>query len=92
MINCKVRPLKKEKTVIRLIVQENIENIEFKVDVNSTKLPMAIKMPIMIAGFGELLSTPVVSNWLSSGISLIICLIIVCIDLNDMRRLCLVYN
>ena len=92
MINYKNKPFKNERTVIRPIVQENIENIEFKVDVNSTKLPMAIKIPIMIAGFGELLSTPVVSNWLFSGISLIISSIIVCIDQKDMRRLCLVYN
>ena len=80
------------KAVIRTIVQENIDNIEFKVDVNSTKLPMAIKMPIMIAGFGELLSTPVLSNWLFSGISLIIYSILVCCPLKGMRHLCLVYN
>ena len=80
------------KAVIRTIVQENIDNIEFKVDVNSTKLPMAIKIPIMIAGFGELLSTPVLSNWLLSGMRFIIYLIIVCCHLKGMRHLCLVYN
>jgi len=51
-----------KRSVFRLIVQENIENIEFKVDVKSTKLPIAIKIPIMIAGLRESLSSPLVSS------------------------------
>ena len=90
LINCQKSALTKKWRSLRLISQENIENIEFKVEVKRTKLPIAIKIPIMIAGFGESLSAPLVSSWLFFVMNLIFFLMIVSCLLTDIRNLWLV--
>ena len=45
-----------------IIAYEKIENTEFNVDVSRMKLPIAIKMPIMRAGFGESVSAVLISG------------------------------
>lgn len=55
-----------------IIAYEKVENTEFNVDVSRMKLPIAIKMPIKRAGFGESVSAALISGWLFSVISAII--------------------
>lgn len=55
-----------------VIAYEKVENTEFNVDVSRMKLPIAIKMPIMRAGFGESVSAALISGCLFSVISAII--------------------
>ena len=45
-----------------IIAYEKVENTEFNVDVSRMKLPIAIKMPIMRAGFGESVSAALISG------------------------------
>ena len=45
-----------------IIAYEKIENTESNVDVSRMKLPIAIKMPIMRAGFGESVSAVLISG------------------------------
>jgi len=45
-----------------IIAYEKIENTEFNVEVSRMKLPIAIKMPIMRAGFGESVSPVLISG------------------------------
>ena len=45
-----------------VIAHEKIENTEFNVEVSRMKLPIAIKIPIMRAGFGELVSATLISG------------------------------
>ena len=55
-----------------IIAYEKVENTEFNVDVSRMKLPIAIKMPIKRAGFGESVSAALISSRLFSVISAII--------------------
>ena len=55
-----------------IIAYEKVENTEFNVDVSRMKLPIAIKMPIKRAGFGESVSAALISGRLFSVISAII--------------------
>ena len=45
-----------------VIAYEKVENTEFNVDVSRMKLPIAIKMPIKRAGFGESVSAALISG------------------------------